>query len=117
MSQICVKVRLFASYREAARTNRLETPLPSGARVADLLDALSAQVPGLRAAPGMVAVNQTYVDKDFGLSDGDGDGLTGFSSGLEADLSDLESIGNGGSALGFAEELADLDVPVDDDDE
>jgi DNA-directed RNA polymerase subunit beta' len=44
---------------------------------------------------------------------GDGDTLTGFSSGLEADLSDLEHLADGGSSLGFAEELADLDVPVD----
>ena len=28
----------------------------------------------------------------------------------------LENIGNGGSALGFAEELADLDIPSDDGD-
>ena len=37
--------------------------------------------------------------------------LSGF-GGIEPDLSDLEDLGNGGSsALGFAEELADLDVP------
>ena len=46
----------------------------------------------------------------------DGDGLTGFSSGLEADLSDLEQLAaDGGSVLGFAEELADLDVPIEGD--
>src|SRR5436305_5180080 len=51
---------------------------------------------------------------ELGLTDGDG--LTGFPSSLEADLSDLEHIGgDGGSTLGFAEELADLDVPVDGD--
>ncbi|HLY50205.1 MAG TPA: DNA-directed RNA polymerase subunit beta' [Solirubrobacteraceae bacterium] len=50
---------------------------------------------------------------ELGLTDSDG--ITGFPSGLEADLSDLERIGEGPSALGFAEELADLDVPVDDD--
>jgi DNA-directed RNA polymerase subunit beta' len=44
---------------------------------------------------------------ELGLTDGES--LTGFGGGLEADLSDLESIGNGGS-LGFAEELADLDI-------
>ena len=44
---------------------------------------------------------------------GDGDSLGGFGSGLEPDLSDLEDIGNGASSLGFAEELADLDVPHD----
>ena len=30
---------------------------------------------------------------------------------VEADLADLESIGNGDSGMGFADELADLDVP------
>jgi DNA-directed RNA polymerase subunit beta' len=51
---------------------------------------------------------------ELGLTDGES--LTGFSSGLEADLSDLEHLGDGGSGLGFAEELADLDVPIDGDD-
>jgi DNA-directed RNA polymerase subunit beta' len=50
---------------------------------------------------------------ELGLTDGES--LTGFSSGLEADLSDLEHLGDGGSSLGFAEELADLDVPIDGD--
>src|SRR6202020_1082410 len=43
-----------------------------------------------------------------------GESLTGFGSGLEPDLSDLENIGNGGPSLGFADELADLDLPADD---
>ena len=43
-----------------------------------------------------------------------GESLTGFASGgIEADLSDLEQIGNGDSGLGFADELADLDVGED----
>ena len=70
-AQICVRVRLFASYREAAGTPRLDVPLPNGARVADLVDVLAARVPALRAAPGMVAVNHTYVGADFALHDGD----------------------------------------------
>ncbi len=51
---------------------------------------------------------------ELGLTDGES--LTGF-GGLEPDLSDLEDIGNGGgsSSLGFVEELADLDLPRDDD--
>ena len=69
--RICVQVRLFASYREAAGTTRLEAPLFAGATVADLLDSLVARLPALRAAPGMVAVNHSYVGKDFALSDGD----------------------------------------------
>jgi len=47
---------------------------------------------------------------ELGLTDGES--LGGFAGGLEPDLSDLENIGNGGSSsLGFADELADLDVP------
>ncbi len=43
---------------------------------------------------------------------GDGESLSTYSSGIEPDLSDLEDIGrSGGSSLGFAEELADLDLP------
>jgi DNA-directed RNA polymerase subunit beta' len=51
---------------------------------------------------------------ELGLTDGES--LSGFGGGIEPDLSDLENIGNGGSALGFAEELADLDIPADDGD-
>jgi DNA-directed RNA polymerase subunit beta' len=50
---------------------------------------------------------------ELGLTDGES--LTGFAGGLEPDLSDLEEIGNGSSSVGFADELADLDVPEDDD--
>jgi DNA-directed RNA polymerase subunit beta' len=48
---------------------------------------------------------------ELGLTDGEA--LQGFGPGLEADLADLADIGNGGSH-GFAEELAELDVPEDD---
>jgi DNA-directed RNA polymerase subunit beta' len=48
---------------------------------------------------------------ELGLTDGES--LSGFGGGIEADLSDLEDIGSGAS-LGFAEELADLDMPLDD---
>jgi DNA-directed RNA polymerase subunit beta' len=52
---------------------------------------------------------------ELGLTDGEA--LTGFGGGIEPDLSDLEDIGgNGGSSLGFAEELADLDLPTGDGD-
>jgi len=71
VSQICIQVRLFASYREAAGTARLETPLPAGARVRDLVDLLAVRLPALRTAPGMVAVNHMYVGPDFALHDGD----------------------------------------------
>jgi molybdopterin converting factor subunit 1 len=70
-AEICVRVRLFASYREAAGTREFETPLPSGARVRDLIALLEPRLPSLRTAPGMVAVNHTYVGPDFQLHDGD----------------------------------------------
>ncbi|MGI8412295.1 MAG: DNA-directed RNA polymerase subunit beta', partial [Solirubrobacteraceae bacterium] len=41
----------------------------------------------------------------------DGESLTGFGGGIEADLSDLEDIGRVGSSVGFADDLAGLDVP------
>ena len=44
---MCIKVRLFASYREAAGTARLEAPLPAGARVSDLLEMLAINLPAL----------------------------------------------------------------------
>jgi molybdopterin converting factor subunit 1 len=69
--QICVRVRLFASYREAAGTRLLDAPLPAGARVADLVAMIAARVPGLPRVPGLVAVNHSYVQADFELHDGD----------------------------------------------
>ena len=69
--QITVRVRLFASYREAAGTARLDVPLPAGARVRDLVAQLEARVPGLARARGLVAVNQTYVGEDFRLHGGE----------------------------------------------
>ena len=70
-AQMCIRVRLFAAYREAAGTNRLELPLPPGATVAQLIDLLAERVPSLRATPGLVAVNHMYVQPDFVLHDGD----------------------------------------------
>lgn len=68
---IHVRVRLFAAYREAARTNRLEADLPAGATVADLVEQLAQQVPALKSTSGLVAVNQAYVRADHRLGDGD----------------------------------------------
>jgi molybdopterin converting factor subunit 1 len=70
-AQMCIQVRLFASYREAAGTAKLEAPLPVGARVSDLVELLAVRVPALKTAPGMVAVNHSYVGPDFTLHDGD----------------------------------------------
>ncbi len=45
---------------------------------------------------------------ELGLADGDS--LGGFGS-LEADLSDLEAIGNGDASYGFGDDFGDLDLP------
>jgi molybdopterin synthase catalytic subunit len=68
---ICVRVRLFAAYREAARTNRLERVVPSGVSVADLRQLLAAEIPALGATPGLIAVNQEYVAGEHVLQEGD----------------------------------------------
>jgi molybdopterin synthase catalytic subunit len=70
-SSICVHVRLFASYREAAGTNRLDTSVPNGASVGDLLASLEGRLPVLRQARGLVAVNHSYVQPETVLQDGD----------------------------------------------
>jgi molybdopterin synthase catalytic subunit len=70
-TRITVHVRLFASYREAAGTNRLDTSLPATATVADLLDELTPRIPALTATRGMIAVNQEYVTANTELRDGD----------------------------------------------
>jgi MoaE-MoaD fusion protein len=64
-------VRLFASYREAAGTNRLEVPLSVGARVSDLTGLLAVRVPAVTTARGLVAVNHEYVTPEYVLRDGD----------------------------------------------
>jgi len=69
--QICVRVRLFAAYREAAGARALEVPLSSGSTLTDLTDLLAARIPALRTAPGLVALNQTYVTGAAALQDGD----------------------------------------------
>jgi molybdopterin converting factor subunit 1 len=68
---ILVHVRLFASYREAAGTSRLDSTVPVGASVRRLLELLESRIPTLRQTPGLIAVNHTYVRIDTVLQDGD----------------------------------------------
>jgi len=69
--QISVRARLFASYREAAGTARLDVELPSGSTVGDLLERLAQRIPALKTAKGMVALNQVYVSPEAELHEGD----------------------------------------------
>ena len=63
-----------------------------------------------RAMDDVGLLDQDEIAAELGL--GDGDGMGGFGSAFNEDIASLEEIGTGGgSAAGFAEELADLDVP------
>ena len=68
-----VRVRLFASLREAVGSDRLELELSDGASVEDawrrLLDAHPAL--GTRRASLAAAVNRNYAGFDTALTDGD----------------------------------------------
>ncbi len=55
----------------AMSCGRIETAVPAGARVSDLLGTLRAQYPGLAATQGLIAVNREYVGEQFALHDGD----------------------------------------------
>jgi len=72
VSDIRVSVRLFASYAEAAGTDRLDLVLPAGATAADCLAAVRAAPWAARVPPGpALAVNRHYAKGDAGLHDGD----------------------------------------------
>jgi DNA-directed RNA polymerase subunit beta' len=62
-----------------------------------------------RAMDDVGLLDQDEIAAELGL--GDGDGLGGFGSAFNEDIASLEEIGTGGGDTGFAEELADLDVP------
>lgn len=67
-----IAVRLFASYREAAGTGRLQLDLPLGSTARDAVEAVTALHPVLvGSAKALVARNLDYVESDAPLADGD----------------------------------------------
>ena len=68
-----VQVRLFASLREAAGTDRVTISLDNGATVKDLVARLHEQIPELKGVAGAIyaAVNDRYVSPDTPLQEGD----------------------------------------------
>jgi molybdopterin converting factor subunit 1 len=68
-----VRVRLFASFREAVGSGTLAWDAPEGASVSDVVLALRETFPGLgpAAEKALLAVNQEYVGNDVQLRDGD----------------------------------------------
>lgn len=69
---ITVRVRLFASYREAAGRSEETCELRAGSRVGQLVAVLEERFPRLRLrGSGLVAVNRQYVADDAELAEGD----------------------------------------------
>jgi molybdopterin converting factor subunit 1 len=69
---IRVRIRLFASYAEAAGRDELDLTLAAGATAADALAAVRGQPWATRLPPSpAVAVNRRYARGDVALRDGD----------------------------------------------
>jgi molybdopterin converting factor subunit 1 len=68
-----IRIRLFASFREAVGGGTLTWDAPEGASVADVVSALRAAYPrlGPTAEKALLAVNQEYVGGELRLHDGD----------------------------------------------
>jgi molybdopterin converting factor subunit 1 len=68
-----IRVRLFASFREAVGGGTLSWDAPEGATVSEVVSALRETYPGLGPAAerALLAVNQDYVGGDLTLHDGD----------------------------------------------
>ena len=66
-----VRIRLFASFREAAGTGELALESRPGLTVGQIWGQLLARYPELNAAPPSAAVNATYAALTSPVKDGD----------------------------------------------
>jgi len=68
-----VRLRFFASLREAAGTSELQLDVPRGATTGDVLRILGQQHAALRDLPAglLISVNLEYVGPDYRLNEGD----------------------------------------------
>jgi len=73
MSEVTVRVLVFAAAREVVGTRELPMTLAAGATAGDALDALCARWPGLApyGASLRLAVNGDYVARGHALAAGD----------------------------------------------
>lgn len=73
LEPVKIRLRLFASFREAAGSGTLTWDAPEGATVSDVVAALRDAYPrlGPAAERALLAVNQEYVGGDLRLRDGD----------------------------------------------
>jgi molybdopterin synthase catalytic subunit len=68
-----IRVKLFAVVRERAGTSDMTLDLPSGAKVSDARESLSAMIPSIRdlLTRTAFAINQDYATLSNALRDGD----------------------------------------------
>jgi molybdopterin synthase catalytic subunit len=72
MGQIAVRVRLFASFREACGTSSLTLDIDAGATVGSIVERLRAEYPRFGVTEhAMYALNQEYVPISAEVHDGD----------------------------------------------
>ncbi len=66
-----IKVRFFASCREAAGKERVDLQVPAGETVSELLKIVRQDFPNLSLNSIMVAVNQEFINQNYTLHEGD----------------------------------------------
>lgn len=68
-----VRLLFFASLKDIVGSRDLRVELPPGSTVADLLSQLESRYPRLKEYRSVVltAINEDYVDKTAGISEGD----------------------------------------------
>ncbi|MBI3814036.1 MAG: molybdopterin converting factor subunit 1 [Nitrospinae bacterium] len=70
-----VTIKLFAVYREKAKTDRIELDIKTDTAIKDLLEILKERTPSIKdlltGGRGMIAVNQEIARLDTVVKDGD----------------------------------------------
>lgn len=68
-----VRLRLFASFREAVGQDRMEIQVPEGSTMAQIMEVLAAKYPKIAglAASTVFAVDEEYVSPDRIAQEGD----------------------------------------------
>ena len=70
-----VTIKLFAVYREKAKTDRIELDIKTDTAIKDLLEILKEKTPSIKdllvRGRGMIAVNQEIARLDTVVKDGD----------------------------------------------
>lgn len=71
-----IKVRLFASLREATGTSMIDIEVQEGATLSELMEMLEEDYMGLQLSEDILtSINKTYAERDTVIQDGDEVGL------------------------------------------